>query len=319
MTPDIALTLVVFAGAAVAFCAIAGIAAGVGADEHAAYRRRLRRVRGATAAPGGSDTSGRRWHRRRPASATGSAPDLRIRLARFGLTIPPALYRLISSLIGAGAAMAAHSVFDVIMLSAAAAVGAALFVPRLGLAVLASRRETRFLKQFPDALDLIIRGVKSGYPVAEAIGVIADELPDPIGTEFRFIQERLRLGQSLDAALTEAGERIALQDFRFFAVSLAVQAETGGNIAETLQNLSDLLRRRQNMKLKVKALSSEARASAWVLGLLPAVVMIGMHILNPAYLSGLLDDPTGRVLLGIALVSELTGVLVMVKMTRFRI
>lgn len=318
VSPEVALTLVVFAGAAVAFGALAYVISGVGADTHAAYRRRLKRLGGL--APGvPPELMAARPKRRRTGVDGGLTGDIQKKLARAGLAISPMAYMLLSLLVGGVGGGVVQTVVNIPLAASVAGLAAMVFVPRVVLAILISRRETRFLRQFPDAIDLIIRGVKSGYPVAEAIGLIADELPDPIGGEFRIVIERLRLGQSMEQALSEAAERIGLPDVRFFAVSLSVQHETGGNISETLQNLSDILRKRQHMKLKIKALSSEARASAWIIGSLPFIVMLLMYFLNPGYLDGLIADPTGRVLLGFALLSELIGVAVMVRMTKFKI
>lgn len=318
MSPEAALTLTVFAGAAVAFGALAGVITGIGADTRAAYRRRLKRLGGL--APGvPPELLTARPKRRRAGADVGLTGDIQKRLARAGLAISPMAYMLLSLLVGCAGGGIVQTVVNIPLVALIAGLAAAVVVPRVVLAILISRRETRFLRQFPDAIDLIIRGVRSGYPVAEAIGLIADELPDPIGGEFRIVIERLRLGQTMEQALSEAAERIGLPDVRFFAVSLSVQHETGGNITETLQNLSDILRKRQHMKLKIKALSSEARASAWIIGSLPFIVMLLMYFLNPGYLDGLIADPTGRVLLVFALLSELIGVAVMVRMTKFKI
>jgi len=321
MTPADTLTAVVFLGAATCFTAVAAIVTGIGADERLAFRRRLRKLRGAGANdPAVAHGRSRRARRKSTTLSRGLFGDIQRRLIRAGLAgTSPLLYLLLALLLGAFSGMVLYSLLLMPLVALSTGLATAVFLPNMVLGILTTRRETRFLRQFPDAIDLIIRGVKSGYPVAEAIGLIADELPDPIGGEFRVIVERLRLGQSLEAALAEAAERIGLPDMRFFAVSLSVQHETGGNIGETLQNLSDLLRRRQQMKLKVRALSSQARASAWIVGSLPFIVILLMAFMNPEYLSGLIHDPTGRMLLAAGIGSQLLGVLVMAKMTRFKI
>ena len=319
-TPHLTLTILVFLGAAVFFCAVAALIAGTGADHRAALRRRLRRLRGRVGPGSQSRNEIARAKKRRKSDGRRLTGDIQRRLSRAGLSsITPVAYVLVSFAIGGLVGVFTYTILLIIPAAIGIGLAAAVFIPRMVLGYLAGRRETQFMRQFPQAIDLIIRGVRSGYPVAEAIGLIADELPDPIGGEFRIVVERLRLGQTLEDALGEAAERIGLPDMRFFAVSLSVQHETGGNIAETLQNLSDLLRQRQHMKLKVRAMSSEARASAWILGSLPFIVMVIMFFMNPEYLGGLLYDPTGRMLLFGGIGSQMLGVLVMSKMTRFKI
>ncbi len=318
--PHLTLTILIFLGAAVFFCAIAALLAGIGADHRAAFRRRLRRLRGRAGAGPHAQEEISRIRKRRTSDGGRLTGDIQKRLNRAGLSsVTPVVYVLVSLLIGVVAGVFTYTALLILPAAVGAGLAVAVFGPRMALGFLTGRRETRFMRQFPQAIDLIIRGVRSGYPVAEAIGLIADELPDPIGGEFRIVVERLHLGQALEDALGEAAERIGLPDMRFFAVSLSVQHETGGNISETLQNLADLLRQRQHMKLKVRAMSSEARASAWILGSLPFIVMVSMFFMNPDYLGGLLYDPTGRMLLFGGIASQMLGVLVMSKMTRFKI
>ena len=130
-------------------------------------------------------------------------------------------------------------------------------------------RRQKFLANFPEGIDLIVRGVKSGMPATESIKTVAEEIVDPVGTEFAGIVERMNMGTSMQASMEATAEKLDIPEFRFFVVSLAVQAETGGNLAETLENLSDILRKRRAAKLKIKALSSEAKASALIIGVLP--------------------------------------------------
>ena len=124
------------------------------------------------------------------------------------------------------------------------------------------RRANRFMKQLPDALDTIIRGIRSGLPVIECIGGVGQEYDDPVGGHFRAISERVMLGETLDAALWRVARVIDKPEMDFFAISIAIQVETGGSLSEALGNLADLLRARERMKLKIKAISSEAKASA---------------------------------------------------------
>ncbi|MBL6945268.1 MAG: type II secretion system F family protein [Rhodospirillales bacterium] len=180
-------------------------------------------------------------------------------------------------------------------------------------------RLDKFAGLFPEAIDLMVRGLRSGLPVTESMAVVGRELPDPVGEEFRKITQKIQFGRPLDEALWDAAKRLDTPDFKFFVISLAVQRETGGNLAETLANLSDILRRRRQMKLKIKAMSSEARASAYILGSLPFIMFGIIYLLNPGYETELFTDPRGRVLLIGGLTTMGMGIAVMRKMVRFEI
>ncbi|MGH6797682.1 MAG: type II secretion system F family protein, partial [Roseiarcus sp.] len=132
-----------------------------------------------------------------------------------------------------------------------------LVVPHIGVAFLAARRAKKFTALFPEAIGLMVRGIKSGLPIGETMIVVGQEVPDPVGEEFRRVADQVRLGQSLENALWETAKRIGTPEIKFLVVSLSVQKETGGNLAETLENLDTILRRRRQMKLKIKAMSSE--------------------------------------------------------------
>jgi tight adherence protein B len=148
-----------------------------------------------------------------------------------------------------------------------------------------------FITLFPDALDLIVRGLRSGLPITESINAVSKEVADPLGGEFRKVMDQIMLGKNLDEALENTAERIDAAEFKFFVISLAIQRETGGNLAETLAKLSDLLRRRQQMKLKIKAMSSEGKASAYIVGALPFVMFFMLLMINYKYTSILFTDP----------------------------
>jgi len=183
---------------------------------------------------------------------------------------------------------------------------------------IAARRK-RFLALFPDAIDLIVRGVKSGLPITEAINAIGNEIEDPVGEVFREIHGNIRLGQNLNEALTQAAERLQIQEFRFFVVSLAIQQETGGNISEILGNLSSMIRRREQVRLKIKAMSSEARASALIIGSLPFVMSALIYFVNPDYIMKLFTDDRGIFIIAVGATSLITGILVIGKMVRFKV
>jgi tight adherence protein B len=176
-----------------------------------------------------------------------------------------------------------------------------------------------FTAEFPQAIDLIVRGLKSGLPVPASMRAVADEIKDPVGKEFTIISDRLKIGQTLDDALHKTTQRIPTPEFNFFVTSLAVQRETGGNLGETLENLSNVLRQRRQMKQKIKAMSSEATASAMILGSLPFLMFGIMMLLNPNYVGMLFTDPRGMLMLGFGLTCIAIGSAVMAKMVRFEI
>ena len=195
----------------------------------------------------------------------------------------------------------------------------AIMLPHLLVNFLTARRLKAFTAEFPEAIDLIVRGLKSGLPVPASIRIVAEEMRPPLGYEFSLISDRLRIGQNLDEALKISADRVPTPEFRFFVISLAVQRETGGNLAETLENLSDVLRKRRQMRQKIKAMSSEAKASAIILGSLPFLMFGIMMMLNPAYVSSLFSDPRGMIMVGFGMASLITGIVVMAKMVRFEI
>lgn len=194
-----------------------------------------------------------------------------------------------------------------------------LGLPHIWLNYMIGRRQRQFIARFPEAIDLIVRGLKSGLPVTESVRVVGEEFDGPVGEEFRNVADRVRLGQPLEEALKEASKRVDTPEFQFFIISITVQRETGGNLSETLENLSEIIRRRRQMKLKIKALSSEAKASAYIIGSLPFVMFCILYVVNPAYLSTLWTDPRGEMLIGVAFGFIAVGTAVMWKMVRFEI
>ena len=190
---------------------------------------------------------------------------------------------------------------------------------RAAVDFLITQRQKRFLLLFPDAIDLMVRGLRSGFPVSETLGVVGREVRDPVGNIFRIASDQIRLGASLEQGLWYAQKRIELPDFAFFIISLSVQRETGGNLSETLNNLSDILRRRHQMKLKVKALSAEARFSAYILGGMPFAILAALLMFNPDYVSPLYTDPRGKIIALTALAMEALGIYTMFRLARFEI
>ncbi|HEY4135595.1 MAG TPA: type II secretion system F family protein [Alphaproteobacteria bacterium] len=245
---------------------------------------------------------------------------IRQRLAKAGIAMSPGRYALVNFAlalaIGGAAVLLLHMP---LLLGLGAGIAGGLGLPHWVVAQKTERRLKRFVKLFPEAIDLMVRGIRSGLPVSETIASIGHELADPVGTEFRRITEGVRLGQSMDEAMWDVATRLATPEFKFFVISLSVQRETGGNLAETLENLSEVLRRRLQMQLKIKAMSSEAKASAYIIGSLPFIIFAILMVMNPAYVMKLFTDPRGLVVLGIGLTTMLIGVLVMAKMVKFEI
>jgi tight adherence protein B len=205
------------------------------------------------------------------------------------------------------------------LLSLAVGVVVGLGVPHKFVGWQAERRTKAFNDIFPDAIDLMVRGLRSGLPVTESLASVGQEMADPVGREFRLITDAIKFGTTLEKALWDASDRLGIQEFKFFVISLSVQKETGGNLGETLANLSDILRRRHQMKLKIKAMSSEARASAMILGSLPFIMFGIIFLLNTDYAMDLFTDPRGRAMLVAVLLIMGMGILVMRKMVRFEI
>ncbi|MBN8543987.1 MAG: type II secretion system F family protein [Alphaproteobacteria bacterium] len=163
------------------------------------------------------------------------------------------------------------------------------------------KRNRQFLDQFPDALDMIVRSVRSGFPLTTALQMLADNSQSPVKEEFRQVVDELGMGRNLNQALARLAVRINEPDIRFFVVVLTVQQETGGNLAEIINNLSSIIRKRKQLRHKIRAMTSEGRATAWVLGLLPVFVFCALYAMQPTYLMPFFTDPIGMMMFGTAL------------------
>jgi tight adherence protein B len=199
------------------------------------------------------------------------------------------------------------------------AVAAAVYIPHMVVGRVRGRRSNRFLKALPDAIGLIVRGLKAGLPITETIAAVGREISDPVGEEFRDVTHQIRLGRPIEEAMWAMAKRVDIAELNFLVISLSVQRETGGNLAETLDNLNHILRTRGQMRLKIKAMASEATASALIIGSLPFVMGILMTLFSPDYLGILFSSPTGRTMFAGGVVSLITGSLIMRKMVRFEI
>lgn len=192
-----------------------------------------------------------------------------------------------------------------------------LGLPQFILNMMIKRRHAKMVNQFADALDIIVRGVKSGLPLNECIRVIARESPEPLRAEFETFADNLAMGTGLERALAALYKRMPLQEVNFFAIVLQIQAKAGGNLSEALGNLSSVIRSRKMMREKVKALSSEAKASAMIIGCLPFAVGLMVFFTTPDYILELFRTETGHVILAMAAGMMFTGITVMRNMINF--
>ncbi len=196
-------------------------------------------------------------------------------------------------------------------------IGTAL--PHMAVGRMGKRRVAAFVALFPEAIDLMVRALRSGLPISEAIVGAGREIGDPVGNELGRVEGGMRMGRDLESLLWEIANRIDVPEFRFFIIALSVQRETGGNLAETLANLGDVLRRRRQMRAKVRAMSSETRATTMILAGMPVLVILMLALTSPHYLMPLYTDVRGFLLDGLALTMLATGVGIMTKMARFEI
>ena len=196
-------------------------------------------------------------------------------------------------------------------------IGAGL--PHMVVNFLMGRRIKNFTTNFPDAIELLVRGLKSGMPVSETLSVIAKEIAGPVGEEFKLVVEKIKIGKSMEEALQETADRLGTPEFQFFVITLAIQRETGGNLAETLANLADVLRKRAQMKLKIRAMSSESKASAYIVGSLPFFVSGMIWMINPKYIEGFFHEPRLMIAGVVGAVWMAIGAFIMAKMVNFEI
>jgi tight adherence protein B len=203
----------------------------------------------------------------------------------------------------------------IIAFAAATAIG----VPLLIISFLAQRRRKRMQEQFPVALDIFVRALRSGHPIAGAMDLLTQEMDDPIGTEFGLVSDEVSYGADLTDALSDLAERWDLDDIRMFVVSLSVQNETGGNLAEILDNLSKVIRERASLYLKVRALSSEGRMTGWLLVALPIFTFVSLFTSNPAFYLGVARDPIFYIGFPLMLVWYCIGVLAIRRMVNLKV
>jgi tight adherence protein B len=242
---------------------------------------------------------------------------LRTRIERAGLQLTPRNFYMLSATAGLSLlAILLLSGFSIFVALAAGFVGA-LGLPRWILNFLIKRRQKAFLEEFANAIDVIVRGVKSGLPINDCMRIISNEAAEPVRTEFRDLVEGQKVGVSLDQGLLKVYERMPLAEVNFFQIVLAIQQKSGGNLAEALSNLSKVLRDRKKMRAKIQAVSQEAKSSAAIIGALPPGVMGVLYLTAPDYLMPLLTTRPGNMIIVGGLIWMTIGVLVMRKMINF--
>jgi tight adherence protein B len=245
-------------------------------------------------------------------------PPIEIRLAQAGLSISKKQFYIFSGLAGLVVFVLMYLFSSVGLLAAGpAAAVAGLGIPRWFVNYRKKKREARFIKELPNAIDVITRGVKAGLPIGDCIRIIANETVEPVKGEFRQIAEGQSVGMSLSESASKMFERVPLPEANFFGIVLTIQQQAGGNLAEALGNLSRVLRERKKMRDKIQAMSMEAKASAGIIAALPFAVMFLVYITSPGYIELLWTTPTGRVVMAGSAVWMSMGVLVMRRMINF--
>jgi len=242
---------------------------------------------------------------------------LAARISQAGLMWSKRQFFLISAGIAVGMFLLGILTGAGLLVGAALAFTGAFGIPRWLLSYLKKRREAKFLNSFPDAIDIIVRGAKTGLPLLDCLKIISLEAQEPVRSEFRTIVESQAVGLPIGEACGKLYERMPLAEANFFGIVVTVQQRAGGNISEALGNLSRVLRDRKKMKAKIKAMAQEAKASATIIGVLPIAVMTLVYLTSPDYISLLWTEPLGRVMLGASACWMSMGVWVMKKMINF--
>jgi len=243
--------------------------------------------------------------------------SLAVRLNHAGLDWSTQKFLVISGVLAATAFVAALLLGGGMLGAGGLAFAAGFGLPRWGLNYLKKRREKSFLKALPDAVDIIVRGIKAGLPLFDSIKVVAADAPEPLKSEFMAIIETQAIGMPLGEACARLYERMPVPEANFFGIVVAIQQKSGGNLSEALGNLSKVLRDRKKMAEKIQAMSMEAKASAGIIGSLPPIVMLLVYLSTPDYISLLWTHPTGQLMLVACAVWMTIGVLVMKKMINF--
>ncbi|WFU09139.1 type II secretion system F family protein [Rhizobium sp. CB3090] len=245
--------------------------------------------------------------------------SLKARLGQAGLSVTPARFYLFSVLFGVFAMFILFLVGAPLAVIAGLPFAAAFGLPRWVIGFLIKRRQNKFLDEFPNALDLITRSIRSGLPLNDAVRLVASEAREPVSSEFRRVVEAQQVGLSMPDACARMRNHMPLQEVNFFSIVIAIQAQAGGNLSEALGNLARVLRERKKMKAKVTALSMEAKASAVIIGSLPFIVATLVYLTSPHYMMILFTDPRGHLILGAAGIWMSVGIYIMRNMVNFEI
>jgi tight adherence protein B len=244
-------------------------------------------------------------------------PPLSIRIQQAGLSWSKRTFYMVSAGLGIGAFLMAFILSKNILMSPAVGFAAAFGLPHWILGFLKKRREGLFTKNFADAVDVIVRGIRAGLPLHDSLKIIAAESPEPIRSEFKAIVDTQAIGMPIGDACLKLFERMPLAEANFFGIVVSIQQKAGGNLSEALGNLSRVLRDRKKMKAKIDAMSMEAKASAGIIGALPPAVMLIVYITSPNYISLLWEHSAGQMMLAGSALWMTLGVLVMKKMINF--
>ncbi len=242
---------------------------------------------------------------------------LSARIAQAGLGWSKRQFMIISAGIGAGFALTGLFIGAGLITSVVLGFAGAFGFPAWMLSFLKKRREAKFLNAFPDAIDIIVRGIKAGLPLLDSLKMITTESPEPVKSEIRAIVETQAIGMPLGDACARLYDSIPVPEANFFGIVISIQQRSGGNLAEALGNLSKVLRDRKKMQAKIKAMSQEAKASAAIIGSLPIAVMIMVDLSSPKYISLLFTEPLGHLMLAGSALWMATGIFVMKKMINF--
>jgi tight adherence protein B len=243
---------------------------------------------------------------------------LRRRIEQAGLAITAQTYWICSAMAGLVAGIAAFAAVHALYVIPLAGFAFAFGVPRWVLGFLKKRREKAFTREFATAIDTIVRSVKSGLPVNEALKLVATEIPEPVRGEFRALVEGLKVGVTMEEGLKRMYERMPTAEVNFFGIVMTIQQKSGGNLSEALSNLAGVLRDRKRIQSKIRAMSSEAKSGAMIIGSLPPGVCVMIYIMSPTYIVPMFTTQLGNLmLLGCAVLMTI-GVLVMKKMVSFK-
>jgi tight adherence protein B len=242
---------------------------------------------------------------------------LSMRIEQAGLSISIRQFIIFSAILGGTTLLTLFMIGVAPLAAIGFGLAAGFGLPRWVLNWLKARREAKFLEALPDAVDVIVRGIKAGLPLFDSIKVVAADSPEPLRSEFNTIIETQTIGMPLGEACQRLYERMRLPEVNFFGIVIAIQTKSGGNLSEALANLSRVLRDRKKMKAKIQAMSMEAKASAGIIGSLPPLVMLMVYIMTPDYISLLWTHPTGRIMLAGCALWMSMGILVMKKMINF--